>query len=267
MEFGFGAVISVVGGAIKHGKSIVGVVTKAYVRICDTDIVVTGASGAGKSHLIDYIASEIKQHRQTPQETSATVEHTVIPLNDDWFQKKISVIPGQSTKARDKAFVDLISKNNDLKGIVHVVDWGYTLPKSKDTEAYYKARNIKTLDELRSDNLSEEVEYLNSLADELELRPQKVSWFIIALNKVDLFDVGQAVNYYQNDPKFCNALSRVLARVEHISNPRNQIQPICCLREDFIFNGKTTKTRLASDAVQKQHYDDFRKTIEMQLAE
>lgn len=267
MEFGITTLLSVAGVALKHGKTFFGVMTKSYVRYRGTDIVVTGASGVGKSHLMDYIASEINQRRQTPQETSATVEHTVIALNKDWFQKKVSVIPGQSFKAREKAFVDLVSTNEGLKGIIHVVDWGYTKPKRKDFEVYVNSKGIKTIDSLREDNLAEEIIYLESLADELHSRKRNVSWFVIVLNKIDLFDAGRAVDYYRSDDRFCAALSRVLEKVDIKTNVRNMIQPICCIREDFEFNGRRVKTKLPSPEEQIKYYEDFRKTLEMNLAE
>ncbi|KZR46937.1 hypothetical protein A3N68_14305 [Enterobacter asburiae] len=267
MDIGLGAIFSGIGVALKHGKTFFGVMTKSYVRYRNTDIVITGASGAGKSHLMDYIASEINQRRQTSQETSATVEHTVIALNKDWLQKKVSVIPGQSFKAREKAFVDLVSTNKGLKGIIHVVDWGYTKPKRKDFETYVNSKKIKTIDSLREDNLAEEIIYLESLADELHCRERNVSWFVIVLNKIDLFNAGEAVEYYRSNAKFCAALSRVLEKVDIKTNDRNMIQPICCVREDFEFNGKRVKTKLPNQEEQTKYYEDFRKTLEMNLAE
>lgn len=112
-----------VGGALYRNKNVFfELMTKAVIKCKNTDIVITGASGAGKSHLVEYIQSEIKAKKQHSPDVSATVEHSIIRLNDDWIPKKISVIPGQAFLAREKAFIDLVSDNAKLKGIIHVVD-------------------------------------------------------------------------------------------------------------------------------------------------
>lgn len=257
-----------VGGAVYRNKGVIfELMTKAVIKFKDTDIVVTGASGAGKSHLIDYIQSEIKKKKQNNPDVSAKVEHTIIHLNDDWFPKKISVIPGQAFQAREKAFIDLVSGNAKLKGIIHVVDWGYTKPKMKDFEAYIKGQNIDTIDALREENLREEINYLNSLADAIEKKNEEINWFIIVLNKIDLFDTGRAVNYYHNNKMFNKAIARVLSKVKNVSHKKNLIQPFCCVREDFIFNSESVKTTLCSQNEQLNYFTDFLKSIELNLAE
>lgn len=257
-----------VGGAFYSNKAVFfELMTKAVIKFKNTDIVITGASGAGKSHLVEYLKSEIKAKKQLNPDVSTRVEHTIIHLNDDWFPKKISVIPGQAFLAREKAFIDLVSDNSKLKGVIHVVDWGFTKPKMKDFEAYIQGQNINTIEALREENLREEVNYLNSLADAIEKKGEEIDWFIIALNKIDLFNQGDAVKYYHADNNFNKALERVLSKVKNKGQKRNLIQPFCCLREDFTFSGDCVKTNLGNQKEQFEYLEDFLKAIELNLAE
>ena len=257
-----------VGGALYRNKNVFfELMTKAVIKYKNTDIVITGASGAGKSHLVEYIQSEIKAKKQHSPDVSATVEHSIIRLNDDWIPKKISVIPGQAFLAREKAFIDLVSDNSKLKGIIHVVDWGFTKPKMKDFEAYIKGQNIDTIDALREENLREEINYLNSLADAIEKKGEEINWFVIVLNKIDLFNQGDAVKYYHSDEKFNAALNRVLSKVKNVGQKRNLVQPFCCLRENFTFNNDCVKTNLGNQKEQLEYLTDFLKAIELNLAE
>lgn len=257
-----------VSGALYSKKDVFfELMTKAVIKYKNTDIVITGASGAGKSHLVEYIKSEIKAKKQHSPEVSATVEHTIIRLNDEWIPKKISVIPGQAFLAREKAFIDLVSGNTKLKGIIHVVDWGFTKPKMKGFEAYIKGQNINTIDALREENLREEITYLNSLADVIEKKGEEINWFIVVLNKIDLFNQGDAVKYYHGNEKFNTALKRVLSKVKNVGHKKNLIQPFCCLRENFTFNNECVTTNLGNQKEQLEYLTDFLKTIELNLAE
>ncbi|HHQ6551533.1 TPA: hypothetical protein ACSTJZ_001384 [Serratia fonticola] len=257
-----------VGVAIYNNRKIAfEIITRAFIRVKATDVVVTGASGAGKSYLMEYITSEIRRKKEVSPSVSARVEHTIIHLSDSWFPNKVSVIPGQAFSVRERAFIDLIGENRNIKGIMHVVDWGFTKPKTKDFHAYLSGKNVNTIDELRQYNLAEEINYLNALADVIESRGEPLDWFFVILNKIDLFDISEAMQYYLNDLSFNKALNRILGKVKFKISERNRIQPFCCVREDFDFNGHSKTSSIKNTSEQVDYFNALMKNIELNLSE
>jgi hypothetical protein len=110
----------------------------------------------------------------------------------------VVVIPGQGGREQNDAFRNLITNNNKLSGIIHVVDFGYTQPRSDMTEMQFISSGIDTIEKLRTQFLEKEIEYFKGLSSVIQRSGGNVKWLHLVLNKVDLYpqSLHDAINHY-----------------------------------------------------------------------
>jgi len=186
---------------IKNKSPIVDFVSSKAKNFISTDVVVTGTPGVGKSILINKVDSFLKEKYPIKPELSNNVEVNIIRLNDDFLPKKVVVIPGQAGGEQNNAVRDLIINNKKLLGIVHVVDFGCTKPRSDMTEMHYISSGIDTIEKLRVNFIEKEIEYFKELCSFIKRANNKIKWLHIVINKVDLFSqrLKEAVNHYHDN--------------------------------------------------------------------
>lgn len=186
---------------VKHRSPIIDYISNKSKGFISTDVVVTGTPGVGKSIFIGNIDSFIKEKYPVKPDLSNDIEINIIRVNDDFLPKKVVVIPGQSGSEQNNAFRKLIINNEKLSGIIHVVDFGCTKPRSDMSEMHYTSIGIDTLEKLRLYFIDEEILYFNNLVSMIKSSKNKIKWLHIVINKIDLFSqqLEQAVNHYHEN--------------------------------------------------------------------
>lgn len=196
---------------VKNKRPIIDFISNRAAGIMRTDIVVTGHHNVGKSILLNKMQSMLKSKYPVKPSMSEDVEINVIRVNDDFFPAKAVVIPGQKNREQIDGFRKFITNNNNLKGVIHVVDWGYTKPRDRNIEMDYVARDIKSIEDLRNIMLESELQYLSSLIEILKGAKSSLKWMIVVINKADLFHDRQhdAWYYYNVKSEFQKKLSEL----------------------------------------------------------
>ncbi|MEZ7799372.1 GTPase [Citrobacter pasteurii] len=189
---------------VKNRSPIIDFFSDKAKGMMSTDVVVTGTPGVGKSIFINKVESFLKEKYPVKPGLSNDIEINVIRVNDDFFPKKIVVIPGQGGREQNDAFRNLITNNKKLLGIVHVVDFGYTKPRSDMSELQYIASGIDSVDKLRAQFLEKEIEYFKELCFLIKGSGSNVKWLHVVINKIDLFSqsLNDAVNHYNHSDGF-----------------------------------------------------------------
>jgi hypothetical protein len=113
------------------------------------------------------------------------------------------VLPGQSgyrAHGETEAFFD----NEDLEGVVHVVDYGYSVPRDSVVARKLVRDGYDTFERIRALNLESE---MNSFRELLANFGRHIrvhggpKWLIVAVNKIDLYPekIDSALDYYHFD--------------------------------------------------------------------
>lgn len=225
--------------------------TQARLDFGETQIVVTGHANVGKTLLIKQMTGEARElDFSCPK--SLSVETQAVTLGE--WTKLTRVLPGQ-IGVRDIGEIDAFYNNKSLEGVIHVVDFGYTLPRElASSENLFLSKNIKTIEELRKKNLANEIQTLKDTLSTIRKSIAKNSrpkWLIIAVNKVDLFfdDRISALDFYHPGGKsaFSDALNEFLAHVGKANLPVYVIQT-CASDMDFTWNNTTIVSNLKNSA-------------------
>ena len=230
---------------------------KAQVRVGlgSPNIIVTGRAGAGKSVLAAHYHGEANSLDWDEPGTSSDVE--IKPITIGEWTKIVEVIPGQNTAERKKALDRALNQTNDLEGIIHVVDWGYTA--IRDTAVrndLIGSTGLDSIQKIRDRNLKLELEEFDKL---LELISMSISsgrgpkWLVVAVNKVDLYesDLTVAQEYYHSECSgvFGKRLEKLFKEVGS-NNLKVLCLPVCAMPEPFIWNEEKVLPEI--DSVTKQ---------------
>jgi hypothetical protein len=235
----------------------------AHVNKGNTDIVVTGHSGAGKSQLASQMHGRARELIYQVPEESTSVEVEAITLNE--WSKLVRVLPGQAGR-RTHGEIEVFDENNSLEGVIHVVDFGYVTPRDPVQSTNLVNHGYDDIEKLRKLNLETEyngiVELLSTISKQ-RAKHHCPKWLVIAVNKVDLFPEEQsnALSFYHPDggSKFGNALKAFHERVGKDAFGI-YIVPCCAYETDFIWNGRKVETSLKRHE-QDELLNDFMKTI------
>lgn len=195
---------------VKHRSPLVDFLSNRAKGLLSTDVVVTGTPGVGKSIFINKVDSFLKEKYPVKPGVSNDIEINIIRVNNDFLPKKLVVIPGQAGREQNDAFRNLITNNKNLSGIVHIVDFGYTKPRSDMSEIQYTSQGIDSVEKLRNQFLEKEVEYFRDLSLLIKRSGASIKWLHIVINKIDLFsqELGSAVSYY-NEGIFGNEVKEL----------------------------------------------------------
>lgn len=190
-------------------KMILSAVCSCVEIAMSTKIIVTGMAGAGKSYLFESIVQESKNKKMKRPGQSVKGENHVLYLGNGFLPKKITIIPGQNMAISTDLKSEKIDKNDKLEGVIHVMDFGYNVPRDHYSESNYESKGIFTFERLREYNLNVELDYLDELVDRLGILNQKPKWLCLVLSKTDLYKSSDAIKYYENNERFIKILQKL----------------------------------------------------------
>lgn len=248
---------------IRKGWTII----KAWADWGNTQIVVTGHSGAGKSVLTDLLQGKGRKINYDLPEESLKTDTEAICM-DNW-DKLTRVLPGQKGR-RVKGVLEALNDNHSLEGIIHVVDFGYSSPREKDSiDTLITKDQIDTIEKLREHNLNQEIEDLKELLfDVRKLKYQTKNkcpkWLIISVNKVDLYydDLEICLAHYHPDGN--SNFSKVLKKFQFEFGTNNfsvYVSHVCAHEVDFSWNNQKVTSQLPT-VKQKQLFQSYVKTLD-----
>ncbi len=221
---------------------------KAFLDAGDTEIVVTGHAGAGKTMLASQLHGRARDLAfQAPGESTA-VEIEV--LEAAAWAKLVRVLPGQDGY-RAVGAIEAFTKSEKLEGVIHVVDFGFSQPRDPMVAAsLVREDKLETIEDLRNRNLQIELNQLHVLLSDIRRSFESSMdpiWLIIAVNKVDLFADGreEALAYYH--PAGTGEFGRVLRQFfNEVGTSRVQFHLLqsSAFEQDFVWNGHTARSLL-----------------------
>jgi signal recognition particle receptor subunit beta len=244
-------IIPAAGQVVRNRKEI----AKAWDRLLNTfigkrsQLVVTGMPGTGKTVLLDNLSGKAADPKYEVPGTSAQLERET--LRRDGKRLGIAVIPGQDSSNRLQGLNDLFLGKKKVRGVIHVVSFGYT--ETRDAFAAEELQSRK-LQAFRNVRLKEELEDLRATCEAIRshwTRHRQPIWLLVAANKVDLFSDAQSLkaahNRYAEASK--SSFTRLVGGLQHRLGSDNfewAAQPVCSWTEDFEWGAETVKSALNS---------------------
>lgn len=221
---------------------------KAYLDKGDTQVVVTGHAGAGKTLLAAQIHGRARDLSYEIPSESRVVEVEVFEASE--WARLVRVLPGQDG-FRSHGAVEAFIQSNSLEGVIHVVDYGYVKPRdSVVAETLIRDDGIDTVEKLRKTNLDFEIDQLKTLLTDIKRSyhtQRRPKWIIIAVNKVDLFPDNRtdALQYYH--PEGGSAFGNILKKFSQevgASNIEIYIMQCAAYEQDFKWNNEIVRSLL-----------------------
>ncbi|HFG2121742.1 TPA: GTPase domain-containing protein [Vibrio cholerae] len=227
----------------------------------NTNVIVTGAAGAGKTVLTMCLHGEVKDHEWEEPQSSKSVEKEAISIGD--WTKIFTVIPGQDMKEREIALNESFNKHQDLDGVIHVVDFGYTTIRSSVAESQMIESGTDSIAAIRDFNLNKELEEFKRLSDWIvnaNANGRGPNWLVIAVNKADLYldDLDDAKAYYHPDGSgpFKELLDSLMKRVG--SNALTvKVVPVCPKPKPFTWGEEKVLPKLVSFEEPTEYMKNF----------
>lgn len=250
--------------AYKYRRFIQEYWKKAQVKLGlgKPSVILTGRAGVGKSVLASHYHGEANSQDWNEPGTSSDVEIKPITIGD--WTKIVAVIPGQNSLERARALDEALNKADELDGVIHVVDWGFTsIRDSAVKREMIESKGIDSIEKIRKHNLALELSDLESMLDKLAMsiaNGRGPKWFVIAVNKVDLFekDILQAERYYNPlcTSEFTDKINSFLKTVG-ANNIKVVHLPICPMPEPFEWNSEIVAPQVDSITKQRNYLRVF----------
>ncbi|WP_124551829.1 GTPase [Methylophilus methylotrophus] len=223
-------------------------VFKAKLDLGETQIVVTGHSGAGKSILTAQIHGSARNlYYELPGE-SLTTEVEAISIGE--WTKLVRVLPGQKSR-RIKGEINTFENNKSLEGVIHLVDFGYVSPRdSTSAQILIDKDKLDTIEKLRERNLKLEIQNLKDVLNDIHKlyhKHQRPKWLLIAVNKVDLYldQKDKALAHYH--PDGISEFSKTLSEFQSILGKQNfaiYVSNVCAHEDNFEWNNYIEPSKL-----------------------
>ncbi len=237
---------------------------KAYLDMGATQIVVTGHAGAGKTVLAHQMHGRAREAAYELPTESVKVE--VDALTAGSWAKLVRVLPGQEGY-RAKGVFESLQNNNRLEGVIHLVDFGFMIPRDKVfINTLINIDGINTIESLRERNLKLEVENLRIVLSDIKRAWQtskRPKWIVIAVNKVDLFKKNREAALMHYHPNGNGEFSKILNDFQKDIGAQNipvYVIQSCAYEQDFKWNKKIIKSTLNRQE-QNSILNDFTKSI------
>ncbi|WP_421339327.1 hypothetical protein [Aeromonas veronii] len=216
----------------------------------ETNVVVTGAAGSGKTVLTTSLHGEVKDYEWQEPGASTLVERYAISLGD--WTKIFSVIPGQDIASREVGLNEAFNSHKGLHGVIHLVDYGFTSSRSEVGDQNLIADGVTSIEDIRIYNMQKELDEFKRVCDLIVnacVNKRGPKWFVIAVNKVDLYldRIDDAKRYYHPEGQgvFVNELKRLLQRVG-TNQLKIRVVPLCPKPKPFEWNGDKVIPQLSS---------------------
>ncbi|HGV9253472.1 TPA: hypothetical protein ACNOIS_000936 [Klebsiella oxytoca] len=206
-------------------KTIATLIFKAVSLAVDSRVAVTGLPGSGKSYLFAALNQELRDKKMKRPGPSIKGEDEILFLGNGFLPKKITIIPGQKM-AVSFSLMDKVINNKKLQGLMHILDYGYNVPRDKYSHENLKSMGIATFNQLQENNLNEELDYLEDIVDRLIQLEHRPNWFCLILNKVDLYKASDAIKHYTASPKFLSILNKLYTIFP--AEKMALLVPVCC---------------------------------------
>ncbi|CAK7066701.1 MAG: hypothetical protein CITR_02956 [Citrobacter freundii] len=221
---------------------------KVFLDMGETQIVVTGHSGAGKTNLTNQMHGRARDIKYQLPEESKEVEVSEIQAGN--WSKLVRVLPGQDGN-RAKGSIENFQQNNSLEGVIHLVDYGYTKPRNKVVCTTMISDGVISIGQLRENNLKKEIQALNVLLTDVKrmhYEKKLPKWIVIAVNKIDLYphERDDALKYYhpEGNSEYSKTLKDFLMEIGSRNISIHVIQA-CAYEQDFEWNHHIIKSSLA----------------------
>lgn len=237
------------GAAIRNREEIAGAWSRLVNRILGkhSQLAMTGMPGAGKSVLLDHLTGQAFDAKYKPPSTSAQVERETLRRSGQ--RLGLAVLPGQSTPSRLRGIDELFLGKKLVRGVVHVVSFGYTETRSDFAVEEMKERDLDALREIR---LEEELRDLQATCESIRShwnRHHEALWLMVAVNKVDLYSDTASLEaayarYGKNSAGPFTDVVNELTRQVGADNFEWQSMPVCSWLEDFKWAGKIVESKL-----------------------
>lgn len=163
--------------------------------LINTEVVVLGRPGVGKTVLRDMLTGEAMQFTYKLPNTSEDAERSVVSMGD--WSRVFTVVPGQEANERDNWLNEALSPDSRTVGVIYVVDWGYT-------ERASRFRSSDDLEAFRLENISAELKDFREVCVAVRKSHAKngyPKWMLVASTKTDVYmdDLSNAQSHYSTD--------------------------------------------------------------------
>lgn len=213
-------------------------------------ILILGRSGTGKTVLLHHLNQEAYSNDWQLPETSSKTEFKAAEFG--LWHHIVAVPPGQHTEERNVALQEALDKNSNLKGIIYLMDYGYTEIRSDAVKHDLVQQGFSDIESIRKKNLELELREFDDFLTILShsIRPNsEPKWLLIGVNKIDLYydRSNEAQRYY--DPE-CNGKYKELIDKLYTKIDRSKLKivcvPLCSLNEPFLWNNEQIDSKLNS---------------------
>jgi hypothetical protein len=229
-------------------------------------IVVTGASGAGKTEVWRRLTG-----KQARDAASGDVEEGYLfPLRKR-SRVTITAIPGQFSKNRYEDLNFYFDPSGRLSGVVFVAAFGFDRVWPPDVDLIANSLDPLTLDTLRQRNVERELESFRETCEQLRRRNmgdrnRRTPWLLVVVNKADLFisELDDAANYYLPGCKsaFDQIVGRLRADIGSAAGFRYDVVPACLRPADYVFSSNRETFRVSSQLAQPCSYSSIELIIQ-----
>lgn len=238
---------------------------QVYVGMGKTNILVTGAAGAGKTVLATCYHGEVRDMDWEDPETSTGIENLPITIGE-WTQI-VTVLPGQDIKSRSIGLSNALHKGTSIEGVIHVVDFGFTTIRSDFSQKVSIEAGIETIEALRKTNLEQELIEFKKICEHIKTARNNGNgpkWLVIAVNKADLYldELDEAKKYYHKDGigPFVDELKSLIATIGQHNIVCKTI-PVCPKPKPYSWNGVEIKPQLTTFKEPSEYMCNFSSII------
>ncbi len=232
-----------------------------------TSVVVVGRPNVGKSVFVQRLAHPGDGWwRYTPPAASRDVEAQVIPIGP--WARLARVLPGETSQERDRGLHEAFSTHSGLRGVVYVVDWGYTQARSAVVREDLIGSGVDTIAKLRARNLAAELRDFAQVCErvrESTSRTGRPRWLLVLITKADLFydRLDQAQAYY--DPQVDSPFTAVARALQaQVGGVRLTVRaaPVSSWKEPFAWHHETQNPTVVGDEQVSALFRNVVRTIE-----
>ena len=207
-------------------------------------IAVYGESGVGKT---EFINSVIKSGHHAKKITRDIKRGNILTLHNG---RRIEFIdtPGQTSYRSKRLGLFKDYTNGHIKGIIHVVSYGYLSKDPINGEEFYDAKENRIKESFLSDNRKLEIDGMDEWIEIIN-GDFSVDWVLTVVNKADLwYGDEEAVTKYYNEGVYNDKICKVG------SSCKTGLQFYCSTFKAFM---RHSLPQVLSSEEQEEFHEDF----------